>query len=378
MLALLFPVYYNLLSSMVTRRDELVLKRLRTGETRDSELLLVDGAAGRRGHPRSVRCAVAARRGPRAAVAVEPAALRGHRARCLRGVRALAIWTAAWTRNAEAAQMTSMPIILLAVVGSQPASPTAGAASSTSRREQRWTGSCASPGSDVDGDADASTSSATWAAAGPPLLVLAFWTGARHVAGAPVDALGTARVTSRVCGVTGTRVRGRGGPMKLWRGWAGRSQVERVDLYTRQSLYVLVLGVLRPRAGRGHAEAADASPCCSPLSWCGDRRARRCRHPAPAATWPASTRRTAPLPMRSSPSSAACALVAEGLVLLLPDELGEVGGLVVWATLAWSIGGLRDRRISGRADGRPGVSCRSADRQSRVLRPVRRWSPVPS
>ena len=38
-MALLFPGYYNLLSMFVTRRDELVLKRLRTGEVRDLELV---------------------------------------------------------------------------------------------------------------------------------------------------------------------------------------------------------------------------------------------------------------------------------------------------------------------------------------------------
>ncbi|MET0862798.1 MAG: ABC transporter permease, partial [Nakamurella sp.] len=35
----LFPVYYNVLSQFVSRRDELVLKRMRTGESRDAELL---------------------------------------------------------------------------------------------------------------------------------------------------------------------------------------------------------------------------------------------------------------------------------------------------------------------------------------------------
>ena len=42
LMALMFPVYYNLLSMFVTRRDELVLKRLRTGEVRDLELVHVD------------------------------------------------------------------------------------------------------------------------------------------------------------------------------------------------------------------------------------------------------------------------------------------------------------------------------------------------
>ena len=36
----LFPVYYNVLSQFVSRRDELVLKRMRTGEARDAELLV--------------------------------------------------------------------------------------------------------------------------------------------------------------------------------------------------------------------------------------------------------------------------------------------------------------------------------------------------
>ena len=39
-IAWLLPVYYNILSIIVSRREELVLKRLRTGEARDGELLL--------------------------------------------------------------------------------------------------------------------------------------------------------------------------------------------------------------------------------------------------------------------------------------------------------------------------------------------------
>ena len=38
--AALFPVFYNVLAQFVSRRDELVLKRLRSGEARDIELLL--------------------------------------------------------------------------------------------------------------------------------------------------------------------------------------------------------------------------------------------------------------------------------------------------------------------------------------------------
>ena len=40
MMTAVFPVYYNLLSQLVTRRDELVLKRLRTGESTDAEIVV--------------------------------------------------------------------------------------------------------------------------------------------------------------------------------------------------------------------------------------------------------------------------------------------------------------------------------------------------
>ena len=49
----LFPVYYNVLSQFVSRRDELVLKRMRTGEARDAELLAsiaLPGAIARARH----------------------------------------------------------------------------------------------------------------------------------------------------------------------------------------------------------------------------------------------------------------------------------------------------------------------------------------
>src|SRR5664279_5755969 len=41
--ALLFPLYYNLVTTLVARREELVLKRLRSGECSDPEILI--GAA---------------------------------------------------------------------------------------------------------------------------------------------------------------------------------------------------------------------------------------------------------------------------------------------------------------------------------------------
>lgn len=177
--AMLFPVYYNLLSQFVTRRDELVLKRLRTGETRDLELLGSMALPG-------VAVAVVV-----AAVTVPIAMLLGQDAplnlvvyavtvvlACALFV-AFAFWTAAWTRNAEAAQMTSMPVILLAVIGQMSvAFPdevrryvdlTPGAAV-TDLVRVGWFG-FGEPGTERTLDfAD------TWSASGQSLLVLVAWT----------------------------------------------------------------------------------------------------------------------------------------------------------------------------------------------------------
>jgi ABC-2 type transport system permease protein len=116
-MTMLFPVYYNLLSIVVSRRDELVLKRLRTGETRDVEQLLamalpgvavtlvvsvlMVGAGVALGLPFPVNPVLFA-----VTVLVASAAF-----------ASLAVWTAAWTRNAEAAQLTSFPVILFTMVG---------------------------------------------------------------------------------------------------------------------------------------------------------------------------------------------------------------------------------------------------------------------
>ena len=175
MMALLFSVYYNMLSSMVTRRDELVLKRLRTGETRDSELLLSMALPGV-----TVTVAVSVLLiGLGAAfglpLPLNPLLFAITIIVACATFASLAIWTAAWTRNSEAAQMTSGPIILLTIVGSQQfpdswsrfVDLTPGAALDQLVR-LTWFGR----------DSDATVDlSATWVASGGPMLVLALWTG---------------------------------------------------------------------------------------------------------------------------------------------------------------------------------------------------------
>lgn len=112
----LLPVYYNILSIIVSRRDELVLKRLRTGEARDGELLLSMCLPGI-----AIAMVVAAFAAlVAAAVGHAPGSPVTYLLAVLGGsvmCAALAVWTASWTRNAEAAQMTSMPVFTLLAVG---------------------------------------------------------------------------------------------------------------------------------------------------------------------------------------------------------------------------------------------------------------------
>lgn len=178
MLATLFPVYYNVLSLIVTRRDELVLKRLRTGETRDLELLVSIALPG----------VVVALLVSLVTLGVGlgfglglPVNLALYAASVLGGCllyTAFAVWTAAWTANAEAAQLTSMPILVLAVVGNVKAAFPESA--------QRWLD--LTPGAALESlvqigwfgegpDGEVSFTS-SWAAAGEPVLVVLAWTAA--------------------------------------------------------------------------------------------------------------------------------------------------------------------------------------------------------
>ncbi len=113
----LFPVYYNVLSQFVNRRDELVLKRMRTGETRDGELLASIALPGF-----AIAVALGVLTVPIAAaigqrLPLNPVLYAGAVLGAAVMFTALAYWTAAWTRSAESAQLTSLPIILLAAAG---------------------------------------------------------------------------------------------------------------------------------------------------------------------------------------------------------------------------------------------------------------------
>jgi ABC-2 type transport system permease protein len=115
--ALLAAVYYNLVTAMVARREELVFKRLRSGEITDAEILA--GTATPAVAIAWVQVAVAAV----AAVAVSAMDLRANAllvlAAVILGTTAfvlLAAVTTAVTRTVELAQVTTLPVLMLSLV----------------------------------------------------------------------------------------------------------------------------------------------------------------------------------------------------------------------------------------------------------------------
>ncbi|MFI9245837.1 ABC transporter permease [Streptomyces sp. NPDC053086] len=121
----LYAVYTSLVSAYVTRREELVLKRLRTGELSDTEILtgtalpaLLLGLA-----QALVLCAACAALlhigAPRAPYLLLPGLVAG-----LVVSAALGALTAAWTRTAESTQVTALPMVFVSMAGSGIAVPT--------------------------------------------------------------------------------------------------------------------------------------------------------------------------------------------------------------------------------------------------------------
>ncbi|MEV6549531.1 ABC transporter permease [Streptomyces sp. NPDC051597] len=116
---LLFAVYSALTGVFVVRREELVLKRLRTGEPRDLEILA--GASLPAVTLALVQCVLLAAgctvvldvAAPRAVWLAVAGLLLGALLMCV-----LAAATAAFTRSAEGAQISVMPMLLLSMVGS--------------------------------------------------------------------------------------------------------------------------------------------------------------------------------------------------------------------------------------------------------------------
>lgn len=120
--SLLFAIYTALTSIYVVRREELVLKRLRTGELRDPEILIgaalpAVGIGLAQCVVVSIGCAVlldiGAPPAPHLAVLGVLGVLLGI-VMCV----ALAAVTAGFSRTAESAQVTSLPLLFVSALGS--------------------------------------------------------------------------------------------------------------------------------------------------------------------------------------------------------------------------------------------------------------------
>ncbi|GAA2941953.1 ABC transporter permease [Streptomyces erythrogriseus] len=117
--SLLFAVYSTLVGVYVVRREELVLKRLRTGELRDAEIL--SGAALPAVLTGLLQCLLLIAgcavlldlSAPSAPHLVVLGLLLG-----LVMSAALAAATASWTRTGESAQVTPMPLMFASMLGS--------------------------------------------------------------------------------------------------------------------------------------------------------------------------------------------------------------------------------------------------------------------
>lgn len=117
MMALLFVQYYSVLSMVTTRRSEGVLKRLRTGEAADWQIQLAPAIPGALVTLSCTVVVVAVVYGTGAPAPVNPIAI----ALALLGgiilFSLLALATSAVTKNAEAAQITSLPVMTVAMLG---------------------------------------------------------------------------------------------------------------------------------------------------------------------------------------------------------------------------------------------------------------------
>lgn len=117
--ALLYVVYYNLVTTYVARREELVLKRLRTGEMTDAQIL-----AGTAVPAVAVTCIQAALAVVAGAFVLD-LALPVNLVVLLVGLfggivlfTLLAVISSTFTRNVEMAQLSTMPILVVCMIGS--------------------------------------------------------------------------------------------------------------------------------------------------------------------------------------------------------------------------------------------------------------------
>lgn len=181
--ALLFIVYYNLLSAYVARRQDLVLKRLRTGEASDATVLAAAAI------PALLVAAVMITVMAAISTPLLDLPLPRHPAVLVIGLVLgavmmvpLALMTANITRTVEAAQITSLPLMALLLLGSGAALPLSmmpdwfqrliafvPSAPITTLVRLGWLG--------IDADGAAVTGAEVWATTGIQSAILLAWLG---------------------------------------------------------------------------------------------------------------------------------------------------------------------------------------------------------
>ncbi|WP_371480450.1 ABC transporter permease [Kitasatospora sp. NBC_00315] len=181
---LMFVLYYNLTSAYVARRNELVLKRLRTGEATDLEILA--GTAAPSVALALLMTALVVGAGAvllHLPAPVNPVLMLAGLASALVLLIALAALSSAFTRTVETSGITTLPVLLLTQVGSGLLIPLAA-------MPDRLADLCrllpTTPAFELirlgwfgtDGRAAATDFAGSWSAALPHLLVGALWTAA--------------------------------------------------------------------------------------------------------------------------------------------------------------------------------------------------------
>lgn len=117
LMALLFVQYYSVLSMVTTRRGEGVLKRLRTGEASDWQIQLAPAVPGAVLTVVGAAVVAAGIYGSGAPLPVNPLVMLLGLVAGLVLFTVLALATTAYTKNAEAAQVTSLPVMTVAMLG---------------------------------------------------------------------------------------------------------------------------------------------------------------------------------------------------------------------------------------------------------------------
>ncbi|GAA5079579.1 ABC transporter permease [Nocardia iowensis] len=117
LLTLLFVQYYSVLSMVTTRRGEGVLKRLRTGEAADWQIQTAPAVPGVLVTLACTVVVAAVVYGTGAPAPVNPVAIALGLIGGVALFALLALATSAVTKNAEAAQITSLPVMIVAMLG---------------------------------------------------------------------------------------------------------------------------------------------------------------------------------------------------------------------------------------------------------------------